>query len=207
MGWGVAELSDLPGLAIRAVEVDARHGRSPEPVRARLRDLSDRFFGSHAIHLREQPVPWAYRVFFRHIGLDPDVTRTPVEQLALERLQHGSFRSRGLPEDAIAIATIETGVALLALDAERLDGPLSVRDSRPGESLGGEDRGGPLEPGTLVLADANGPATILFGATAKRVVPTKATRRLAIVAVQIEGVPEPVVDEALQLASDALHTA
>ena len=30
--------------------------------------------------LRTRPVPRAYRVFFRHVGLDPDVERTPVEQ-------------------------------------------------------------------------------------------------------------------------------
>ena len=61
----------------------------------RLRDLSDRFYGSHAIHMRERPIPWAYRVFFRQIGLDPDRTRTPVEQLALDRLHDGAFVSRG----------------------------------------------------------------------------------------------------------------
>ena len=22
--------------------------------------------------MRQQPIPWAYRVFYRHIGLDPD---------------------------------------------------------------------------------------------------------------------------------------
>ena len=41
-----------------------------------------------------QPIPHAYRVFFRHIGLEPDEHRTPVEALALERMQHGGFRSR-----------------------------------------------------------------------------------------------------------------
>ena len=66
-------------------------------MRRRLRELSDRFYGAHAIQLRERPIPWAYRVFFRQIGLDPDRTRTPVEQLALDRLHDGGFHSRGLP--------------------------------------------------------------------------------------------------------------
>ena len=95
---------------------------SPEPVRQRLRDLSDRFYGSHAIQMREQPIPWAYRVFFRQIGLDPDRNRTPVEQLAFDRLHDGGFKSRGLPADALTIAMVETGVALRAFDADRLDG-------------------------------------------------------------------------------------
>jgi DNA/RNA-binding domain of Phe-tRNA-synthetase-like protein len=202
-------MEGAPGVSLRVVEVEARPGRSPEPVRRRLRDLSDRFFGSHAIHMREQPVPWAYRVFFRHVGLDPDETRTPVEQLALDRLKHGAFRSRGLPDDALAIATVETGVALLALDSERLDGELRVRGSRPGESLGrgpGPARGPVLEPGTLVMVDGSGPVSILFGEQSKAVAVTRATRRLALVAIGVDGVPEPTVAEALEIASGALSS-
>lgn len=48
---------ELPGLGIAWLEVAARPGRSPEPVRLRLRGLSDRFYGAHAIHMREQPIP------------------------------------------------------------------------------------------------------------------------------------------------------
>jgi len=57
-GW-VAPLiaSEFPGLGIAWVEVDAKPGRSPEPVRQRLRDLSDRTYGSQAIRLRERPNP------------------------------------------------------------------------------------------------------------------------------------------------------
>ena len=44
--------------------------------------------------MRHQPIPWAYRVFYRHIGLDPDVQRTPVEELALERMKQGGFKSQ-----------------------------------------------------------------------------------------------------------------
>ena len=97
-GWVAPHIADeFPGLGIAWVEVDARSGRSSESVRLRLRDLSDRFYGAHAIHMRERPIPWAYRVFFRQIGLDPDRTRTPVEQLALDRLHDGAFVTRGMP--------------------------------------------------------------------------------------------------------------
>ena len=90
--------------------------------------------------MRERPIPWAYRVFFRQIGLDPDRTRTPVEQLALDRLHDGGFKSRGLPADALTIAIVETGVALRAFDADRLEGELCIRESAPGESLPGQAR-------------------------------------------------------------------
>ena len=62
-------------------------GKSPPELRARLRELSDKLRGAQAIAMRGRDVPHAYRVFFRHIGLDPDVNRVPVEALMMERHQ------------------------------------------------------------------------------------------------------------------------
>ena len=41
--------------------------------------MADRMTGAEAIAMRQREVPHAHRVFFRHVGLDPDVVRTPVE--------------------------------------------------------------------------------------------------------------------------------
>jgi DNA/RNA-binding domain of Phe-tRNA-synthetase-like protein len=199
-GWVAPHIAaEFPGLGIAWIEVDSRPGRSPEPVRRRLRDLSDRFYGAQAIRMRERPIPWAYRVFFRQIGLDPDRNRTPVEQLALDRLQDGAFKSSGLPADALTIATVETGVALRAFDADRLGGSLCIRDSAPGESLPG--RPGELAQGTLTIADDASPVALLFGETAEGYEVTLRSRRLALVAVQVKGVPQIAVDEALWMAA------
>jgi DNA/RNA-binding domain of Phe-tRNA-synthetase-like protein len=151
------------------------------------------------VHLRERPIPWAYRVFYRQIGLDPDRTRTPIEALALERLHDGAFKSRGLPDDALNIATVETGVALRAFDGEQV-GRLSIRDTAPGEKLPEEPK--ELAQGSLVIADERGPIGRLFGANPpdwsgiERV-----SRRLTIVAIQVNGVPQISVDEALWTAA------
>jgi len=196
---------EFPGLGISWVEAEAGPSRSPEPVQRRLRDLSDRFYGSHAIHMRERPIPWAYRVFFRQIGLDPDRTRTPVEQLALDRLHDGAFASRGLPADALTIATVETGVALRAFDAERIYGALCIRDSAPGESLPGKP--GKLTQGTLVIADQQAPLALLFGDTPASVPERLDSRRLVIAAVQVKGVPQASIDEALWIACAAIDAA
>ncbi|HEX7243999.1 MAG TPA: phenylalanine--tRNA ligase beta subunit-related protein [Solirubrobacterales bacterium] len=202
-GWVAPHIAaEFPGLGIAWVEVDARPGPSSEAVRRRLRDLSDRFYGAHAIHMREQPIPWSYRVFFRQIGLDPDRVRTPVEQLALDRLHDGAFLARGLPADALTIATAETCVALRAYDAERLEGRLCIRESAPGESLSG--RSGQLEHGTLTIADERGPVELLFGEAERRV--ERDTRRIAIAAVQVKGVPQVAVDEALWIAVSVIQS-
>lgn len=206
LGWVAPHVAaEFPGLGISWIELDGRPGRSPGPVEKRLRETSDRFYGAHAIHLRERPIPWAYRVFFRQIGLDPDHTRTPVEQLALDRLQDGGFKTRGLPADALTIATVETGIALRAFDADRLDGPLCIRDSAPGESLPG--RPGELSLGTLVIADEREPSGLLFGATGEGHEVSRRTRRIAIAAIQVEGVPQIAVDEALWMVAATLNAA
>ncbi|HEY4778409.1 MAG TPA: phenylalanine--tRNA ligase beta subunit-related protein [Solirubrobacterales bacterium] len=205
-GWVAPDLAaEFPGLGIAWVEVDVRPGRSPEPVRRRLRDLSDRFYGAQAIHMRERPIPWAYRVFYRQIGLDPDRTRTPVEQLAFDRLRDGAFKSEGLPADALTVAIVETGVALIAFDADRLDGDLCIRDSAPGESLPG--RPGELAQGTLAIADEQGPVGLLFGTTGEGRGIEPDSKRLTIVAVQVKGVPQIAVSEALWMAAATVGAA
>jgi DNA/RNA-binding domain of Phe-tRNA-synthetase-like protein len=205
-GWVAPHIaSEFPGLGIAWVEVDAKPGRSPEPVRQRLRDLSDRTYGSQAIRLRERPIPWAYRVFFRQIGLDPDRTRTPVEQLTLDRLHDGGFRSNGLPLDALNIAIVETGVALRAFDADRVEGRLCIRDTGPGESLAGQAV--EMAKGTLTIADDARPVGLLFGQTAEGLGVGKGSRRIAIAAVQVKGVPQIAVEEALWMAAMTLEAA
>jgi len=205
-GWVSPHIaSEFPGLGIAWVEVDAKPGKSPEPVRRRLRDLSDRTYGSQAIRLRERPIPWAYRVFFRQIGLDPDRTRTPVEQLTLDRLHDGGFRTHGMPKDALDIAIVETGVALRAFDADRLEGRLCIRDSAPGESLAGMP--GEMAKGTLLIADDRRPLGLLFGPAAEGFKVERTSRRVAVAAIQVKGVPQIAVEEALWMAASTLEAA
>jgi DNA/RNA-binding domain of Phe-tRNA-synthetase-like protein len=202
-GWVAPDLAaEFPGLGLVWIEVETTPRRSSEPVRRRLERLSDRFYGSQAIQMRERPIPWAYRVFFRQIGLDPDRTRTPVEQLALDRLHDGAFKSQGIPDDALTVAIVETGVALRAFDAARLEGELCIRASAPGESLAGQP--GELAGGTLTIADGRKPVGLLFGPAAEGFAVEPDSRRLAIVAVQVKGVPQIAVDEALWMAATTL---
>jgi DNA/RNA-binding domain of Phe-tRNA-synthetase-like protein len=189
-GFVAPELAaEFPDLRVVWAEVPAAAGPSPKALRERLRELSDRLRGAQAIALRGRDVPHAYRVFFRHIGLDPDVVRVPVEALVLERLMHGGYLSRGRLPDALSIACIETGVPVWALDADRLELPLGVRTA--GDAI--------------VLADAAGPVTELFAAPGEAHAPTRETRRLALVTVVVPGVPALFAEEALWIAGEALE--
>jgi DNA/RNA-binding domain of Phe-tRNA-synthetase-like protein len=181
--------AEHPGLRVWTARVPGRPGRTPPELRDRLRRLADRFRGAEAIALRTRPVPSAYRVLYRHLGLDPDVTRTPVEALAIERLLLGGYAPRGLPEDALALATLETGVPLWAFDADRVAGGLELR---------------PDAGGRLVLADDRGEAAVLFSPPARERAPGRDTTALVLVAVQAPGVDDLFVEEAVWTAAAAL---
>lgn len=212
-GWTAPDLAEeFPHLGVLSARVEAAaRRRSPRPVRDRLRGLSDRYTGSKAVNLRQQPIPWAYRVFFRQIGIDPDERRTPPEEIALERMKAGGFPSRSLVDDALTIATIETGVAIVAFDADRVEGEVGVRVSRRGERLGAgaEAHAGafPLSSGQIVIADAERSLALLFGALAEGRGVRPGTERILLCAVRVKGVPEVAAEEALWTAAEVLEGA
>lgn len=198
--------SEFAHLRLLSVEVGARPAKSPPALRERLRDLSDGFRGPQAVMLRQQPIPAAYRVFFRHIGLDPDVDRTPVEALALERLKAGGFRSRNTLDDALTIATMETGVPLWALDADRVGDELEIRPAAGRERLGRVEVEYPahVHDRQLIVADHEGPVAVLFGDIAEGCGVTRATERMVLFSVLVAGVPSIHFEEALWLCWEIL---
>ncbi len=186
---------EWPGLRIASMTFGFLPGPSPPELRERLRLLSDRFRGPQAIALRRQPIPQAYRIFFRHIGLEPDEHRVPVEALALERMRHGGFRSRNLLDDAITIAVMETGVPVWALDAAAVDGALRLRAAQAGEGV---------PAGRLVVAGADRPLAVVFGAVSPDAGVTERTREMVLFTVAVPGVPPIHVEEALWTVWDTV---
>jgi len=178
--------AELPGLGIAfcspAISGDPLR-RSPPELRERLRALSDRHRGAQAIVLRSRPIPHAYRVLFRHLGLEPDVRRIPVEELVLGRLLAGTFESRGLLADALATATIETEVGVWAVEGEH-----ELRLTQ--------------EAGAIVVASESGRVAELFAFPDAPV--TRAARVLTLYAILANGVPDMAVGEALWIAGELL---
>jgi DNA/RNA-binding domain of Phe-tRNA-synthetase-like protein len=176
--------AELPGLGLLwcvfAVSGDPLR-RSPPELRARLAALADRQRGAQAIALRSRAIPHAYRVLFRHLGIEPDVHRIPVEAAIVERLVLGGFPSRGLLSDALLLATVETATGVWAVDADRVaDEPRLA-----------------LESGRVVVADATGPLADVFAAPGERFAVTRTTRRAIAYAVLAAGVPQIAAEEAL----------
>jgi DNA/RNA-binding domain of Phe-tRNA-synthetase-like protein len=196
--------AEHPGLRLAWTDVETVPGRTPPELRQRLQAMANRIGGAQALALRHQDVPHAYRVFFRHVGLDPDAVRTPIEAIAMRRLRQGGLRPQNLVDDALTVAVLETGVGVWAFDADRLVGALELREAVDGEPLGRGSDPPPLPAGRLVIADETGAVAVLFENPAAGVNVVRATRRIALVAVAVPNVPDLFVQEALWTAWDIL---
>jgi len=123
----------------------------------------------------------------------------------LERLRAGRFRSRNTVDDGLTIAVVETGVAVRAFDADRIEGAPGLRVSRPKEKLGGN--GLELPDGTIVIADERDAIALIFGDAALDQGVTPETSRILLSAVQEAGVPDISAEEALWICSDILTSS
>ncbi|HEU0018754.1 MAG TPA: phenylalanine--tRNA ligase beta subunit-related protein [Thermoleophilaceae bacterium] len=205
-GWIAPELAaELPGLGVYWLAVDARPAKTPIAVRRRMRELAGRITGAKVVQARQDSVPWAYRVLWRRLGVDPDIDRTPVEELMAQRLEHGGLPSRGMPADAVVVATLETGVPVVVADAAKLSGSPGLRPALPGESLGGA--AGALRPGEIVYADERAPLARLDGEVAADRAVGDDTTAMAVCALAAAAVSQIEIDEALWIAADMLEAA
>jgi DNA/RNA-binding domain of Phe-tRNA-synthetase-like protein len=203
-GWVEPELAeDFPELGLVHAPIETRPRRSPREVKRRLHVLADRYTGAKVIHMRRDSIPWAYRVFSRQVGIDPDMDRTPVEAIALERLRHGGLKSENIVDDALTLAIADTGVPVIALDADKLIGEPGLRQARSGEELGGVR---PLFQRQLVVADEARPVALVLGEVGHDAGVTGATERMLLCALRVKGVPPIAVEEALWIAAETLYT-
>ncbi len=198
---------EFPGLRLDWLTVQARPRDSPPEVKERLRELSSRYRGATVVAMRTKPIPHAYRAFFRQIGLDPDSSRIPSERVAVARLLQGEFSSLDLVQDALLIALIETGVPVWAVDARFVDaGGLGIRTTMAGERLGSAGDAEYVAPGRLVVADDLHVHALLFGDVARGHGVSSRTKRVALYAVGVDGVPAIHIEEALWVCLGVLDT-
>jgi hypothetical protein len=189
--------AELPGLRLDWMTMPRGERSSPPELVDRLRSLSNRYRGASVVAMRTQPVPHAYRSFYRQIGLDPDVDRIPSERAAMERLLQGGFQPTDVISDACVVAVIETGVPVWALDAAAVD------PAPPGLGIGVADAP-EAEPGSLVVRDRRTVHAPLFGTPLPGHAPGPSVTTVVLYALGVAGVPQIHIDEALWLAADLL---
>jgi DNA/RNA-binding domain of Phe-tRNA-synthetase-like protein len=196
---------EFPGLDLYWLTVAARAGKTPDAVRQRMRDLAGRIGGAKVVHARQDTVPWAYRVLWRRLGVDPDTDRTPVEALMVERLEQGGLPSRGMPTDAIVVATLETGVPIVVADAAKVAGAPGLRPAASGETIGGLE--GALRTGEVVYADEQAPLARLDGTVAADRAVGRDTTTMTICALAAAAVSRIEIEEALWTAAGMVEAA
>jgi DNA/RNA-binding domain of Phe-tRNA-synthetase-like protein len=130
-------------------------------------------------------------VFARRVGIDPDEAERAVEAVALQRPHSGAGGS--LPDDALLVAVAETGVPVLAFDSDTLEGDLWLRRAEPGDRVGDLA----VVPGRPVLADRTRVVAVPFGPSDPATAVSAGTENLTFVALQVKGVPDVGVEEAL----------
>ena len=189
---------EFPGLRLDWVATPARRRASPPALVGHLKALSSRYRGADVVAMRTKPIPHAYRVFFRHIGLDPDIIRIPNERAAVARLLLGGFRSAGLIEDVCLVALVETGVPVWALDADAVDDRgLGIRTATTADLPAAAETGLALSAGSLVVADRRTVHAPLFGDLPPTREVREQTRQVVLFAVGVDGVPAIHVEESL----------
>jgi len=204
-GWIDPEVAaEFGDLELRQMTVEAGTGRPAAEIRKRLRYLSQRMSGAEAVAFRTRPIPQAYRVLFRHLGMDPDEQRPPGEAVLLERLIKGGYRADNRLDDAITIAVAETGVPVWGLDEDRIEGVLGLRPARTGERIGTDEYANEVPGGRLVVADEARTVGVLFGPLATSHLVTKETRAIRLFAVRAPNVPSIHLDEALFTCAECL---
>ena len=103
----------------------------------------------------------------------------------------------------LTLAIGDTGVPVIALDADKLMGGPGLRLARPGEELAGVR---PLAARQIVVADEAHPVALVMGDVAHDAGVTPSTERMLLCALRVKGVPAIAVEEALWIAAETLYT-
>ena len=179
-----------------------RPRRSPREVKQRLRALADRYTGAKVIHMRQDAVPWAYRVFSRQVGIDPDSDRTPVEAVAVERLRHGGLHSENLVDDALTIAIAETGVPRVRARRGQVEGELGPAPCARRRALTGAAAAARRASSWWPTIAARWHSCWARSPRSRGDARTR--EHMLLCALRVKGVPPIVAEEALWIAAETL---
>jgi hypothetical protein len=143
----------------------------------------------------------SYLAFERQVGLDPTEPPTAMERDAREVVVTGQLMAVDPCHDVRLAVLAEVGVPLGALDARRTRGPWGLRPAVAGERWRDGRRGEAVRPGTLVIADADGPVAPVAGDPPPALAAGRRTREAVLYAVRAPGMASWEVSEAVWRAA------
>jgi hypothetical protein len=173
-----------------------------EAGRERLGRLSGSFRAAERIRERAgRLLDVSYLAFERQVGLDPTEPPTAMERDAREVVVTGQLMAVDPCHDVRLAVLAEVGVPLGALDARRTRGPWGLRPAVAGERWRDGRRGEAVRPGTLVIADADGPVAPVAGDPPPALAAGRRTREAVLYAVRAPGMASWEVSEAVWRAA------
>jgi hypothetical protein len=173
-----------------------------EAGRERLGRLSGSFRAAERIRERAgRLLDVSYLAFERQVGLDPTEPPTAMERDAREVVVTGQLMAVDPCHDVRLAVLAEVGVPLGVLDARRTRGPWGLRPAVAGERWRDGRRGEAVRPGTLVIADADGPVAPVAGDPPPALAAGRRTREAVLYAVRAPGMASWEVSEAVWRAA------
>ncbi len=194
--------AEFPGLEALLFEIRGlRVQAASEPLAVFAEARAVRYRQAYALDtLKDEPRLRAYRDFFWRMGIDPTKVRPAAEALLRRVLQGRPIPRINTLVDAYNLASMETRIALAALDLARVRGELRMRPARAGETFLGIGMASPLAlAGTEVVVEDRDQLVAIYpyrDAKASKV--THATRDVLFLVCGVPGIPP----EALRQASD-----
>ena len=196
----------FPSLTVLTRKIENISVSTTDPILENLKTrVSDELRNSFKLEsLKDEPVFRAYRNFFWQIGIDPTKIRPAAEAL-IRRVLNGKPLPRiNTAVDAYNLASMVTRIALAAFDLEKIEGGITMRFSRAGESfLGiGMDKPLILTGAEIVMADASRLIAIYPHRDADYSRTTLQTKNVMLISCGVPGISPDQLKEAAEKASE-----
>ncbi|CAB4867465.1 MAG: hypothetical protein F2799_02670 [Actinobacteria bacterium] len=189
--------AELPGIGILWVPVEGAARPDSLGLQLELDHAADRITGATAVLATTEPIAAHYRALRAQLGMDPDSGSGTLESIVRRRLLEGGFRPAGIPGDALALATLETGVPLWALALEPVEAEAGELAAGPALSLDVDK-----QTGAVSIFNGELPVCVLFGEPVAEAVVSKKCRSYVVVALVAPGVLAEVCALALERAAE-----
>jgi DNA/RNA-binding domain of Phe-tRNA-synthetase-like protein len=158
-------------------------------------------------NVKDDPMFRAYRDFFWSVGVDPTKTRPASEALVRRLLAGGKLPRINTAVDAYNLASALSSVPIAAFDADKLDGTLTMRFARDGESfmgIGMREQVA-LKPNQVILIDKKSIVAIYPYRDSDDTKVTEGTKRIHIVSCGVPGIDKNKVIRAYDVCASHLH--
>ena len=162
-----------------------------------------------SLNVNSDQVVQAYRSLYIKIGLDPDETPPSVQALISRFIKTEQFPNINSVVDCVNLATLESMIPLGVFDLDCVTGEIVLRFSQEGEHFLelGKKEPYALAKGKLVLADREKVLSVFYWRDSDYQKITEKTKNIAILACQVEGISDDMIENSITIAEDIIKTS